>query len=255
MNLKTTEKERVVNFLNRAQTAAEITDPAVLKDHENKGYTIGEEVAKRILEIRNILPAKRFMGFHQVEAVPGLGNDKLKDLAFSISPPAAEAFRQRMYDGVILDNWQLTAHTVFFDDRRAFFDLVQTASRFRDWVGEQVKEMAFQKSGTQQIGRLAKKLLQCAFLESFDTSHYGAIAFAFWLYRFDADNWFSFEQVREETERYLGYYAKNQHRLELRLFKDFDVSTLVQAISVDELPVVVNYGEQEVTIWTAQLND
>lgn len=256
MRLESFEKERILHFLNRAETSSDITDPAVLKDADQQGYTIGGEVAKRILDIRQSLPLQRFLGFEQVEAVPGLGKDKLRDLAASVAPPAADTFRRRMYDGIIGENWDLTPHTSFFDDRRGFFDLVQSPSHFAHWVGEQVSQLVLQAGESQKFARLAQLLLEKCPLEPWENTHYGAIAFAFWFYQFDADNWFSFDQVRTETERYLTYYAKNQHRLELRFFKTFpNGGVLVNAITTDDLPVVVNYGEQEITIWTAELRD
>jgi hypothetical protein len=256
MSLQSFEKERILAFVNRAQRVEDLTEPALLKDADGQGYTIGREVARRILDIRETLPLQRFLGFEQLDAVPGVGRDKLADLAASVAPPAAETFRERMFAQLLGENWSLTPHTTFFDDRRSFFDLVQSNSRFTEWTGGQVEQLALQTVDNQTFGNLVRQLLEKCPLECWDNSHYGAIAFAFWFYRFDADNWFTLERVREETERYLTYYQKHQHRLELRFFKSFPNSrVLVDAISPPDLPVVVNYGEQEVTIWTCALRD
>jgi hypothetical protein len=249
--------ERILHFLNEVKTVADITDPNIVHDHEGGGYTIGEEVAQRILDKRNSLPARRFVAIKELtDGVPGFGDDKLKDLAHSIAIPAAKYFRGKMYDGVIFDNWELNHHTFHFDDRADFFDLVQNEWRFTAWLGEQVEQIALQKFDNPKAARLANLLLQRCPLETYPDSHYGSFVFAFWFYQFDADNWFSFEKVRSVIEDYLSYYIKNHHRLEFRLFKGFENSGLLaNPVTRPDLPVVVNYGEQELSIWTAQLND
>ncbi|MCB0521416.1 MAG: hypothetical protein H6577_17970 [Lewinellaceae bacterium] len=252
----TSSQERILTFLNRAQTLDDIINPAVLKDHKQNGSTIGEEAGKTILDIRKQLPLQRFMNFNQIEAIPGLGKDKLQDLGHSIAEPAADAFQERMYDGVLFNNFELTAYSTYFDDKAEFYDLAQSNCRFTEWVKNEVEDISLEKYDDPKAARLAGMLLEKCPLEIWDNPHYGAIAFAFWFYRFDADNWFSFERVREETERYLTYYAQIQHRLELRFFKTFEnAGVLADAVTVPDLPVVVNYGEQELTIWTGQLYD
>lgn len=256
MTIPSYAQERIMAFLNKAQTIEEIIDPAVLKDHDGSGYTIGEEVAGRILETRHNLQFKRFTSFAQLEGISGLGPDKLQDLAFSISPPAAAAFRDRMYANLIRDNWELTPHTTFFKDGNAFLTLANTPSLFTEWVADQVEKLSLDRNNNREAAFLAKQLVKRSWLETWDVSHYGAIALGFWFYRFDADNWFSFDRVREEAEFYLDYYPRIEHRLELRFFKGFpNGGVLVSAITSEDLPVVVNFGEQEITIWTAQLND
>jgi hypothetical protein len=256
MPLKSHTKERILHFLNEAKGITDITAPEVLQDHQGNGYTIGETVAQRILAQRDHLPGKQFVNFEDLDAVPGLGNDKLVDLAHSIARPAAQYFRSEMFRTVIGENWELTPHTFAMDDRAAFFDLVQTPSRFAEWVGERVEEVSLEKSNNPAAARLANLLLQRCYLDRYEDSHLGSFAFAFWLYRFDADNWFLFEKVRVVMEHYLSYYAKNQHRLEFRIFRGFENNgVLAQPITRPDLPVVVNYGEQEVTLWAAQLSD
>jgi hypothetical protein len=62
--------------------------------------------------------------------------------------------------------------------------------------------------------------------------------------------------VRKETEKYLTYHESQGNRLELRFFKGFDQNGLLaEAITVEDLPVVVNYAERRITIWGAGLRD
>ncbi len=257
MSVATHTQERILHFLNAVKTIEEITGPNIVQDHEGGGYTIGEEVAQRILDKRNSLPAKRFSKIEQLtEGVPGFGDDKLKDLAHSIAIPAAKYFRGKMYSEVIGENWELNHHTVHFADRDAFIEIVENESRFREWVGEQIEQIVLQKLDNPVAARLAKLLVRHYHIEQHDISHFGSFVFAFWFYQFDADNWFSFEKVRLVIEEYLSYYNFYRHRLEFRLFKGFENNSLLAgAITRPDLPVVVNYGEQEISIWMAQLND
>jgi hypothetical protein len=256
MPLESHTKERILHFLNAVESAEDITNPATLQDHEGGGYTIGDLVAQRILEQRGRLPGGHFVSFKDLDQVPGLGDDKLRDLAHSIAPPAARYFRREMFRTVIGENWELTPHTFSVDDRAAFFDIVHPPSRFAEWVGERVEQVALEKFDNPEAARLARLLLQRSHLDRYEDAHLGSFAFAFWLYRFDADNWFSFEKARAVMEQYLNYYVKNQHRLEFRIFRGFENNgVLSRPITRPDLPVVVNYGEQEVTFWAAQLND
>ncbi|MCW5921108.1 MAG: hypothetical protein KIS77_02105 [Saprospiraceae bacterium] len=248
--------ERILLFLNHAKSAEDIINPNVVQDHQGNGYTIGREVAQRLLDKRDKLPGKRFGSINQVLSVAGFGTDKLKDLAHSVAIPAAKHFRGKMYEHVILENWELEHHTVRFDNRKSFLEIAQNIAHLTTWVGMQVELMAAHKLGSPKAARLANLLLQKSQPEFFPDAHYGSFAFALWFYQFDADNWFGFEKVRLVIEEYLTYYTSHAHRLEFCLFRGFEnEGVLVNAVTRPDLPVVLNHGEQEISIWTAQLND
>jgi hypothetical protein len=95
-------------------------------------------------------------------------------------------------------------------------------------------------------------------LDRYDTSAFGAYAFTLWWYKFDQDNWFSFEQMREAVGFYLDYYAyfNAANEQQLVLLKGFPNSLALGLLCpVAELPVVLNPIERGITIWTAELYD
>jgi hypothetical protein len=255
--------ERILDFVNRAQDADELTGTLAdapkkkAKISEERGYAISETVAQGILEVRNQLPDHRFSNTDQLMAVPGFGEEKLLDLCKHLWVPAAKQFHDAMFEQVLSqDNWELTYHTYDFDSHASFLDIATNESNFTEWVSERVEEISFDKYGNSQAAYLASLLIPKCYLELFDDSLYGSLALAFWLYQFDADNWFTFEEVHQQTEQYLSIYPNWEDRLELRLFKGFEnVGVLVTGVAQNDLPVVVNFAEEVITIWTGQLND
>jgi hypothetical protein len=250
---------RIMNFLNHARSVEDITNHPDLKDNPNTGtdgVTIGPTVAERIIQTKLALPYRRYRFLSELEGIQGFGEDKFNDLVYSFGQSASEYFKKAMYNGVILDNWELTDHTVFFDNEAAFLRVVNNTSNFKEWVGHQVQVMEQARTDHYAYPKAKGLLVQKSFMEVFEIAHYGAIAFGFYFYQFDADNWFSFESVRQECEKYLSYNTSNRYRLELRMFKGFNAEGL-RATSTTQgmLPVVVNYGEQSISIWNAQLND
>ena len=84
----------VLAFLNKAtswqdiaglepQFGPVIDDPEFGKHRPFKGYDIGEITAKNILNRRDSFVTKRFSTIVQVEAVRGMGTDKINDLRYS----------------------------------------------------------------------------------------------------------------------------------------------------------------------------
>lgn len=249
---------RILDFLNRAQSVKDITQGHAIVDNPETGhgYTIGVTVAQRILDKRNSLRSRRFKSIHDLEGIKGLGIDKINDLVFSFGVPATESFRDSLYDGILMENWTVTDFTTHFEHKPSFLEIVNNASNFRDWIGWRYQEIRTEKGIPAPQAQLEGRLLRQSFLEVYDIEHYGAIALAFWFYHFDADNWFTFERMRQVCEAYLTYYPGFDFRQELRLFKGFKQQGL-QATSNTQgmLPVVINYAEQAITIWEAVLND
>lgn len=253
---------RLLQFLNEAQSTEDLTQGIqdTTADQQNlpsgRGYAIGETVAQRILETRDNLRFRRFREFSEVEGIPGLGKDKINDIIENVCLPAALAFRNSMYDGVIFENWELDYQSFHFLDEAEFLATVESASNLIDFVAEKVEQMSMEQFNNPTAAELAAQILRQSYFDHYEDGHYGSFAFGFWFYQFDADNWFSFERVREETEKYLSYYTGYQDRLEFYLFKEFENNgVLVSAISQDGLPVVVNYAERVITIWVSQLFD
>ncbi len=250
---------RILNFLNSAKTAKDISDG--VQDDPNSGgagagTAIGETVALRILEKRSMLPLPGFTSIDQLEGIPGLGEDKIRDLIYTFGLRAADAFRKAMFNGVIGDNWNLEHYTYYFNSEEDFNNTVNLASNFTNHIAYQIEQIITAKTGNDRAASLAGKLIQCAYQESFESAHLGSFAFALWFYRFDYDNWFSFERVRLEIEKYLNYYEQAQYELRFGFFKGFStVGLLTEGITRTDLPVVINPVERAITIWTAELFD
>lgn len=250
---------RILYFFNVARDVSDIVDHPDLKDNpENgtNGVTIGPTVAKRILERKQQLQFRRFRNISKLEGIQGFGEDKFNDLIYSFGSTAAEAFRQGMFNGVILDNWRLDNQTIAYKDEASFLKVANNESMFRELIAAKLQETEIAAGKSYQEARYKALLVQKSYLEVFDIAHYGAIAFGFYFYQFDADNWFSFDRVRLECEKYLSYHPSHKYRLELRLFKGFQEAGLRSTSTTQGMiPVVVNYGEQSIDIWEAELFD
>ena len=94
--------ERVVDFLNKAETWQEIAgvepqagpvfdDPSAGYSGPRAGYDIGKKTANEILTYRkNNLSGGRFTNIEDVRAVPGVGEDKINDLVYTFRNPVNE---------------------------------------------------------------------------------------------------------------------------------------------------------------------
>jgi len=87
------------------------------------------------------------------------------------------------------------------------------------------------------------------FIDIFKSGFLGSYALALWFMEFDEDNWFSFEEIHTETNKFLNSYSSVSERIELRLIKgSFKPMNL-------DLPVIVNYKDLSITALTGQLLD
>lgn len=254
------QEDRILYFLNRISSPADITDNRLLKDdpyyNGTGGYTIGDTVATRIINAKSTLPGGRFRNLDQILAVEGMGPDKLSDLLASFWQPAAEFFHDKLKSGILFDNWKVEHWTYDFSDKvEAFKNLTQHECLIKNFVAEQVRDIIFKKHNQNTLASLCRSLIQHLPVDytpedALTNSH----LFAIWWYRFDADNWFSFERIREACEAYLSYYTR--YPIDLFMIKDFqNGGTLAEAISPNGLPVVINHGEHNITIWAASLFD
>ncbi|MEM9984574.1 MAG: hypothetical protein AAF804_05710 [Bacteroidota bacterium] len=254
---------RLLHHLNRAQETGDLLHPqgqfpGVRDDPSQggEGYGLGETVAQAMLDFRKKLPRRRYSRVAELLQVPGLGEDKLKDLLFSFGYAADERFVQMMREQVLGSNWTLEADTTEVLDGVRFLDLVDTPSRFEQFVGNRVQQLAYRHLQNETSAKLSAALMRQAYLETFPEGHLGSYALALWFYRFDQDNWFGFEQVRKVIAPYLEGGPSFSKRRELRLFKGFSNSgILVPGICPADLPVVVNYEEQKVTLYLCYLLD
>ncbi len=248
-------ESRILTFLNRAEGVADFEqiqdDP-----HDGKGPAIGQSAARKILDARNQLPGRRFRDIQQLLAIPGIGQDKLDDMAYTLGIPADKAFQSEMQGAILPENWNLAAYTTAIEHEEQFFQIAHQPSNLAVWVAEEVEQLVLARHENRLAAALAGELILQSYAETFDNPHYDTLALATWFYRFDADNWFRFEQIWPVCERYLNYFPEWNFRLELTFFKGFPMAgTLVDGICPNDLPVVVNFAEQTITLWNSELFD
>lgn len=251
--------QQVLKFLNQAQSAQEIReavkdDPGqTTGEGEGKDYGIGEKVAQNILDARDALPARRFARITQLNGISGLGEDKAHDLVYSFNITADEAFKRGMYNGVVFEsNFDLEYHYMEFASDTDIRAIMACDKSFVHTVGHLVEETVSRLLSSPITGKVAGRYAENCWLEKTNSAHQASFYFAYWFYRFDSDNWFSFDRVRQETESYLEY----NNNIEFFFLKGFDQQGLLaDAITVPDLPVVVNHLERRITIWGAGLRD
>ncbi len=248
--------KRIMTNLNRFETVTELSKAVRDNPSNGSGYDIGEKVAQRILDRRSELPCDQFTSIGQLKAVAGLGDDKFQDLVYTFGNPAAELFRAEMYDRIIGYNWNLAFHRVQFEDQDEFLALVDDMAGFREWMVYTVAELAEKRTGNCELFERITAQIASSCIQEYTNGDVAAYAFALWFYRFDQDNWFTFEAVRQVAADYLDYFTNPMERTELRMFYGFqNQGLLAQPVTITGLPVVVNYAEKAITIWSAELID
>lgn len=72
-----------------------------------------------------------------------------------------------------------------------------------------------------------------------------------WIFRVDGDNWYDFNSLLRETTNYLA--KRDRELFMLRGFSPYNV--LVDTLSTEDLPIVLDLVEGTVTLWTLELAD
>lgn len=247
-------ESRIVSFLNQAS----LHDFNRIKDDpsDGPGPSVGNSIAQKILDKRDQLPARRFRNIQQVLQIHGVGEGTIQDLAFSLSIPADKYFIDLLRTEVLPENWEILPYSFVFEEEAEFYDIAHHLGNLTEFVADEIEKIVLEKHGNRLSAQLAAELLEHCPIETSEDSHQASLQMAAWFYRFDADNWFGFQQMWEVCERYLGYFPEWQFRLETYFYKDFPNSgVLIDNISPRDLPVVVNFGEKRITIWTSGLAD
>ncbi len=252
---------QILSFLNQAETTDDLVGPASpISDEPDKeetsGYGIGETVAQRILDARNSLMPRYFQDLSQLEEIPGFGEDKFKDLLYSFRLPAAERFHQQMTQGLLGSNWKLSYFAKQYDDEEEFLYVTSNESGLKQEIGELLMQWNEELGKAEEVGALLPGLVAGTYPDHYDVAEYARYAWALWFYQFDADNWFSFDQVKEAVDKYLNTYWNIEDRIELILFRGFDNAAWVRGgITTEDLPVTLNFAERTITAWTCELFD
>ncbi|MEM7367543.1 MAG: hypothetical protein AAF587_03010 [Bacteroidota bacterium] len=249
--------KRILSFFNRAKTPSDITE-AVLDNpnvgEEKLGYGIGETVSQRILEQKKKLRPPFFREVSQLNGIEGLGQDKFMDLVYSFRLTAAEQFVKNLFNGLIMDNWKVEHHSRVIEDLEEFRSKTRNPELLTAEVASMLNELAAKKFGTSPLAELAGQLLNGTYVDLYDGEDIGRYAWAIWWYRFDADNWFSFDRIMQVIQSYLGEYWNADDGIQLALFKGFEGGRIWGSNATD-LPVTIAPAEQSITIWRVQLND
>lgn len=143
-----------------------------------------------------------------------------------------ERFTEDMRENVLPECFYLQGSSYRFENKDDFSATVSDSESFLCFVQ---KEWNFFCKG--------------CYSDVFFSGFLGSYAFALWFLEFDQDNWFSFDAVQRETNNYLNSYSSVSHRRELRMIKG---SFLPMRL---DLPVVVDYENLSVTVWTGELRD
>jgi hypothetical protein len=206
------------------------------------------------------LPFRRFTDLQQLDDIRGVGAGTLQDLVYSFGTTAAAYFKREMYaSGTIYEtNWPLEYFRYELPDAAAFNALANDVTALRTFVIDKVQTESTAKGLPSSATNQMVQELQSAYPDYYSNGSYeAAYALALWFYRFDADNWFSWARIQEQTTAYFDYHmGGNPWQMDLYLFKGFVNRGLVPpGISAKDLPIVVNRAEQSVTFWISALYD
>lgn len=221
---------------------------------------MGPTLAGRILRTRNALPRRRFTEFKQLDDIRGVGPGTIKDLVYTFNIPAAQAFRDSMYDNFTIypENWPLEYDRTVIDDLETFEELMFNEDKFRAWVVARMEQLVEIHAVESSRAESMLNNLRTTYIDSYHNGIPAAgYAFALWFYEFDADNWFSWEVIQSRTLPYFEYHMDSREwEMELRFFKGFQLLGIIDpGITPDDLPVVINWQERAITLWFSALYD
>lgn len=251
---------RILSFFNYAEGVDEVM--ATVKDDpsDGPGRTIGATLAARILRERQKYGFRGFTAFEQLDQIKGVGEGTIKDLVYTFSDTAAEAFRSKMYDDMVIyrENWPLEYFRYEIEDKEEFEKMAFDDALFRSFVEEKIVALSEERGIDQAHCTKMVENIKTTYIDRYNNSISAPIyALALWFYEFDADNWFSWERIQEATAVYFDHHAGSDlGEMELRFFKGFrDEGIIRPGITPDDLPVVINWAEQCVTLWFSALYD
>lgn len=254
-------QNRIIGFFNWARNVDMILDGTIKDDpSDGPGNTVGRTLAARILRERSQLPRRRFTDLEQIDNIRGVGPGTMEDLVYSFGISADESFQKSMYESntIYKENWPLEYFRFTIEDQKKFSAIAQDHEKLRQFVKEKVDEVAAERAVTSENAREMADQLKTAYIDTYSNSTpIASYALALWFYEFDADNWFSWERIQEQT---IGYFNHNSNTypwfMDLYFFKGFRNRGIVSpGISPEDLPVVVNWAEQAITFWVSELYD
>ena len=254
-------QNRIVGFFNWARNVNMLLDGSIVDDpSDGPGTTMGPTLAARILRERNLLPNRRFTDLQQIDQIKGVGPGTIQDLVYSFGISADEAFKASMYESgtIHVENWPLEYFRFTVEDQQTFQNLAQDNAQLRAFILDKVAGVCAARDVSAGNTQAMLDTLANAYIDDFSNSTQAAgYALALWFYRFDADNWFSWEQIQIQT---LAYFSHNSNTypwmMDLHFFKGFENKGIISpGICPKDLPVVVNWAEQSLNFWISALYD
>lgn len=248
-------QKRLLTFVNRLFQVEQVQ--RLLEGYtSSQDYGIGDITVQKIVARRQDLPSKRYESLDQLGDIEGLGPDKMQELLEVFQYTAAEDFHKRMRRSVIPGNFILNHHDIQYETDESFQVVACQDGLLRDHIAAEVQRISALKYGNELAARLASRLIYTTYLDRIEPEYTASYAWATWFYKFDADNWFGFEQVRQACALYLEGLGQYETGNSLILFRGFNLhEVLAQSVTVVDLPVVLQADERRISIWTAQLND
>ncbi len=249
---------RIIRFFNSVKSAFEIVQGVKDDPNDNETSVFTTKVAKRILEVRNNRTSFQFDSLEQIDAIPGVGPDKMEDLAYTFGRPASEAFKSNLFDKQLLyTNWTVATFEHTAATNEEYRAIVDDPAEFRKAVHQLATRAAIEMQG-HDIAE-AESLTNSVLTDYIDTytnsTPEAALALALWFYRVDADNWFSFDRMLAQTTGFFDYHGDPYGPIELRLFKGFQNHVFINLITPKDLAITVNDTERVITLWVVGLAD
>lgn len=248
----------ILEFLNQAQTVDDLTNIQKYRpnvpEEELAGYSIGPQSAQNILDTRATLPGSLFNELDQVLAVQGVGEDKVLDIVNFYWQPSAAVFKENLFNSVLGGNWEVNFWR-FPLSNEEYEKTTENQALLNSFVAKKVLDIVRERKDDYIIGALSRALLE----KSPDDRVEGLTAqvqFASWWFRFDEDNWFSFENISKVVDSYINFYAEDYKYIDIVFYRGFmNGGTVADGITPDDLVVSLDPMENAITIWGISLFD
>lgn len=250
--------QAVLGFVNDAKTVEDLTDIAQhrpdLSEKDLSSYSIGPQSAQNLLETRARLRGERFSSISEVLAVKGIGEDKVLDIVEFMWFSAEEQFRRHLFNEVLGENWEVN-YWRYATKAEEFERFQNSEALLRAFIAQKILDIARERHGNYLMGTLAKALLEKSPMSRFEGGN-ARIQFASWWYRFDEDNWFSFDRIAAVIDPFLNYFGQQPYTyIDVVFFRGFQNGVVAKGISPEDLLVTLNPAEQAISIWGISLFD
>jgi hypothetical protein len=158
---------------------------------------------------------------------------------------------QRVLTGEVLPESYTVQHYSFVFTNSDELQLLMSSFRdFKGFIGAKVLDLCLVQARSRKRCEAAAGNLLNAYVEVSE-GDVASIVMASWLYRLDGDNWFDYDAARQATVPYL-----NEPNRKLYVIKGWRPDkVLVDKLTERDLPVVIDWNEKSLTIWTNQLDD